>query len=139
MTLDGAVVESTDFENDDGGWTAAPPPEGTDYDDANWTRATQQFTEGGIVGTTDTIYTGFGFEGMNAAARPEFMKRALHLPRRDQGHPRPGQPRARPAGRRTRRGDRTPAAKHASAKIKSSKRLRASRNGPGPLPRDLRR
>ena len=40
-------------------------------------RATQQFIEGGVVGTTDTILTGFGFEGMSAAQRPEFMKRAL--------------------------------------------------------------
>ena len=77
VTLDGAVVESTDFESGTGGWTAAPPPEGTEFDDANWTRATQQFTEGGVVGTKDTILTGFGFEGISAAARPEFMKRAL--------------------------------------------------------------
>ena len=30
-----------------------------------------------MVGTTDTVYTGFGFEGMDAVARPEFMKRTL--------------------------------------------------------------
>jgi hypothetical protein len=77
VTLDDAVTETTDFESGTGGWTAAPPPEGTDFDDANWTRATQQFTEGGVVGTTDTILTGFGFEGMSAKARPQFMKRAL--------------------------------------------------------------
>jgi hypothetical protein len=77
LTLDDAVAESTDFESGTGGWEPAPPPEGTEFDDANWTRATQQFTEGGVVGTNDTILTGFGFEGINAAARPEFMKRAL--------------------------------------------------------------
>ena len=79
LTLDDAVVESTDFESDNGGWEPAPPPEGTDFVEPapNWTRATQQFTEGGIVGTKDTILTGFGFEGISAAQRPEFMKRSL--------------------------------------------------------------
>ena len=41
---------------------------------------------------------GSAFEGMDEAARPEFMKRAAAVPRRDQGHPGCGQPRARPAG-----------------------------------------
>ena len=65
VTLDGAEAEATDFEADEGGWAPAAPPEGTAFDGANWERATQQFTEGGIVGTTDTIYTGFGFEGID--------------------------------------------------------------------------
>ena len=29
-----------------------------------------EFSEGGVVATDDSVYTGFGFEGMNAAARP---------------------------------------------------------------------
>ena len=42
--------------------------------------AARSSREGGVVTTDDTVYTGFGFEGMNAAARPEFMKRVLkHL------------------------------------------------------------
>ena len=106
------------------GGSPPPPPEGTEFDDANWTRATQQFTEGGIVGTTDTIYTGFGFEGMNAAARPEFMKRALKYlgvikddARRRE--PRPGQPGGNPPAAARRR----PSTRR--AKLKSGKRLRA--------------
>jgi Zinc carboxypeptidase/Immune inhibitor A-like, MAM domain len=79
VTLDDEVVESNDFESGTGGWEPAPPPAGTEFTEPapNWTRATQQFTEGGIVGTKDTILTGFGFEGMSAAQRPEFMKRAM--------------------------------------------------------------
>ena len=30
-----------------------------------------------IAGTKDTLLTGFGFEGMSARERPEFMKRAM--------------------------------------------------------------
>jgi hypothetical protein len=77
VTLDDQEVESNDFEAGNGGWEPAPPPAGTEFDDANWTRATQQFTEGGVVGTKDTILTGFGFEGISAAQRPEFMRRAM--------------------------------------------------------------
>ena len=39
-----------------------------------------EFTEGGVVATDDTVYTGFGFEGINEAARTEFLRRTLtHL------------------------------------------------------------
>ena len=38
------------------------------------------FTEGGVVATDDTVYTGFGFEGINESARTEFLRRTLtHL------------------------------------------------------------
>jgi hypothetical protein len=121
VTLDGAVVDSTDFEGGTGGWTAAPPPEGTDFDDANWTRATQQFTEGGVVGTKDTVYTGFGFEGMNAAARPEFMKRALTYLGVVKDNPGGG---GTPGGGTP--GGGTPGAEHATVKVKSGKRLRVT-------------
>jgi murein tripeptide amidase MpaA len=120
VSLDGNVVDSTDFESGTGGWTAAPPPEGTAFDDANWTRSTQQFTEGGIVGTTDTVYTGFGFEGMNAAARPEFMKRALKYLGVIKDTPGGG------GGNGGGSGGGTPGAKHATVKLKSGKRLRVS-------------
>ena len=40
----------------------------------------EQFKEGGVVATNDTLYTGFGFEGINESVRNEFMKRTLtHL------------------------------------------------------------
>jgi hypothetical protein len=121
---DGATtVASTDFEADAGGWAVTDPPEGSDPLSRNWTRRGQEFEEGGVVTTDDTVYTGFGFEGIEAAKRNEFMKRALqHLgivkDNPSQGNPVPGQPR-----------NDSSRAKHASAKLKSGKRLRVSRNG----------
>jgi hypothetical protein len=118
---DGATtIASTDFEADAGGWAVTDPPEGSDPLSRNWTRRGQEFEEGGVVTTDDTVYTGFGFEGINAAARPEFMKRALkHLgvikDTPGGGNPVPGQP-----------GGNAPP-KRASAKIKSGKRLRVSK------------
>ena len=78
---DGAtVLESNDFETDLGGWTVGPPPAGTDVPTNGWERRTEEFKEGGVVATDDTLYTGFGFEGINESARNEFMKRTLtHL------------------------------------------------------------
>ena len=116
---DGTTFESTDFEADAGGWTAGPVPEGSDELARNWTRRGQEFEEGGVVITNDTVYTGFGFEGLSAAVRPEFMKRALkHLgvvkDTPGGGNPVPGQP-----------GGNSP--KHASAKLKIGKKLRADR------------
>ena len=78
---DGATtLESNDFETDLGGWTVGPPPAGTDIPTNGWERRTEEFKEGGVVATDDTLYTGFGFEGINESARNEFMKRTLtHL------------------------------------------------------------
>ncbi|WP_053226210.1 M14 family zinc carboxypeptidase [Solirubrobacter soli] len=78
---DGAtVLESNDFETGTGGWVAGPPPAGTDVPVNGWERRTEEFKEGGVVTTDDTVYTGFGFEGINESARVEFMKRTLtHL------------------------------------------------------------
>jgi hypothetical protein len=118
---DGATtIAATDFESDDGGWAATDPPEGSDPLFRNWTRRGEEFQEGGVVTTNDTVYTGFGFEGMNAAARPEFMKRVLkHLgvvkDTPGGGNPVPGQP-----------GGNSPKG-HASAKLKVGKKLRADR------------
>ena len=74
------TLEFNDFETDLGGWTIGPPPAGTDIEINGWVRRTEQFKEGGVVATNDTLYTGFGFEGINESARNEFMKRTLtHL------------------------------------------------------------
>ena len=116
----GATIASTDFEADAGGWVVGAIPEGSDELARNWTRRGQEFQEGGIVITNDTVYTGFGFEGLSAADRPEFMKRALkHLGvKLGQGGGTPG-PGPGPGGDK-------PAAK---AKIKVGKKLRADRRG----------
>src|SRR3954470_14717859 len=78
---DGAtVLEFNDFETGLGGWTVGPPPAGTDVPTNGWERRTEEFKEGGVVATDDTLYTGFGFEGINKSARNEFMRRSLtHL------------------------------------------------------------
>ena len=78
VTLDGATVAETSFETDEGGWTIGPPPEGTDNPVNGWERTTEQFQEGAVVATDDTVYTGFGFEGIRGAAkREEFMNGVL--------------------------------------------------------------
>jgi hypothetical protein len=81
VTADGATVAETSFETDEGGWTIGPPPEGTDNPANGWERTTEQFQEGAVVATDDTVYTGFGFEGIRTAAkRSEFMRGVLtHL------------------------------------------------------------
>ena len=117
---DGATsVAATDFESDDGGWIAGDPPEGSDPLFRSWSRRGQEFDEGGVVTTDDTVYTGFGFEGMSAGARPEFMRRVLkHFgvvkDTPGGGNPVPGQPQGN-------------SPKNASAKLKVGKRLRADR------------
>jgi hypothetical protein len=77
INVGGAPQDSGGFEADDDGWTIGPPPEGTDNPENGWARAQESFKEGGVVGTKDSIYTGFGFEGMNASARPRFMGAAM--------------------------------------------------------------
>ncbi len=80
LTNGATTLEFNDFETTLGGWTVGPPPAGTDNPTNGWERRTEQFKEGGIVATDDTLYTGFGFEGINESARNEFMKRTLtHL------------------------------------------------------------
>jgi murein tripeptide amidase MpaA len=121
VTVDGAT-QTTDFESGTGPWAPAPAPEGTDFTSENWERATQQFTEGGVVGTTDTVFTGFGFEGItDADTRAAFMDRTLRYlgvvkdTPGGGGNPGPGQP-----------GGDSPNAK---VKLKFGKRLRANRKG----------
>jgi hypothetical protein len=85
ITLDGATVSQTSFETDEGGWTAGPPPAGTTNQENGWKRVTEQFQEGPVVGTKDTVYAGFGLEGIaDGAKRAAFLKAALdHIGPRD--------------------------------------------------------
>jgi murein tripeptide amidase MpaA len=135
---DGATtIEANDFETDTGGWQIGPPPPGTDVPVNGWERQTEEFREGGVVATEDTIYTGFGFEGINETARDEFMKRTLtHLG--VLGAPEEPEPPASNTGTVEVGGTVPPqgqgavqgaAAKRASAKIKSGKRLKLDRKG----------
>ena len=76
----GAPVAETSFETDLGGWTVAGPAPGSATNTTDWARSQAAFDEGGIVVTPDTVYTGFGLEGLAPAVRDDLTKRSLdHL------------------------------------------------------------
>ncbi|GAA4441894.1 M14 family metallopeptidase [Phytohabitans houttuyneae] len=80
VLVNGAAVAETSFETDLGGWTVAGPAPGSDPNSGDWTRTQTAFEEGGIVVTPDTVYTGFGLEGLAPAVRDDLVKRSLdHL------------------------------------------------------------
>ena len=63
-----------------GGWTVAGPPEGSAPNPNDWARSQLAYEEGAVTATTDTIYTGFGLEGLSAEERAEFVTRSMqHL------------------------------------------------------------
>jgi murein tripeptide amidase MpaA len=141
LTNGATTLEFNDFETGLAGWTVGPPPAGTKVPIDGWTRRGEEFKEGGIVATNDTLYTGFGFEGINESARNEFMKRTLtHLGVLAAPTPPPGsntgtvevggtvpptatpQPTSQVLGAKAK-------SKRASAKIKSSKTLKIDKHG----------
>ncbi|MGN9777412.1 M14 family zinc carboxypeptidase [Micromonospora sp. H33] len=80
VVVNGATVSETSFETDLGGWTVAGPPPGSAGNATDWARSQQAFEEGSAVVTADTVYLGFGLEGLAPAARDDLVKRALaHL------------------------------------------------------------
>ncbi len=73
---------STSFETGMDGWTVPGPAEGSDANPNDWMRTQSVgFEEGAVVSTPDTLYFGFGFEGISdAAIRAAVMEVALdHL------------------------------------------------------------
>jgi hypothetical protein len=73
---------STSFEEGDdpmAGWTIAGPPEGSAGNPTDWTRTeTVGFTEGAVVSRPDSLYFGFGLEGITGAdTRAEVMRRSV--------------------------------------------------------------
>jgi hypothetical protein len=81
VTVDGATASTTSFEDGTGAWTIGPSPEGTPNAAPQWTRTAQQFVEGAVVGTTDSVYAGFEVATMKTAVeRASFMREVLqHL------------------------------------------------------------
>ncbi|WP_405095303.1 M14 family zinc carboxypeptidase [Micromonospora sp. NBC_01412] len=81
VIVDGATVSETSFETADlGGWTVAGPPPGSAPGANDWSRSQQAFEEGAAVVTPDTVYLGFGLEGLAPAARNDLVARSLtHL------------------------------------------------------------
>jgi hypothetical protein len=73
---------TTSFEDDGDqmdGWATPGPPEGSSPNANDWAPTLSVgFDEGAIVQTADTLYFGFGVEGITgAAARADVMDRAL--------------------------------------------------------------
>jgi murein tripeptide amidase MpaA len=81
--VDDVVVSTgegtTDFEADLAGWEATGPPEGSAPQPNNFARITGAgLPEGAVVATDDTIYMGFGFEGISSAdTRAAVMRDAI--------------------------------------------------------------
>jgi zinc carboxypeptidase/immune inhibitor InhA-like protein len=84
VTTSSGTDSETSFETDLGGWTVAGPPEGSGLFTASWTRSNQALDEGAVVTTRDTVYSGFGVEGLTTQAqRDAFIQKAMqHLLRR---------------------------------------------------------
>jgi hypothetical protein len=80
VLANGAPVSATSFEDGFGGWTVAPPPAGSSQANS-YVRSDAVYSEGAVVTTDDTVFTGFGVEGMSdPATRQDFLSRALtHL------------------------------------------------------------
>lgn len=80
VTADGTPVASTSFETDLGGFTVPGPPAGSAGNSSDWERSQLGFEEGSVIATRDSVYTGFGLEGLAPAERNDFVRRALrHL------------------------------------------------------------
>ena len=70
---------STSFEDGLAGWMATGPPPGSAPNSNNFIRTTAAgFPEGAAVATDDTLYFGFGFEGISGVStRSAVMGRAI--------------------------------------------------------------
>ena len=80
VLVDGAAVAQTSFEEDLGGWVLAGPPAGSQPAASDWSRSEQAFEEGAVVITEDTVYLGFGLEGLAPANRDDLVARSIgHL------------------------------------------------------------
>jgi hypothetical protein len=80
VEVNGTVAEQTSFEDGLGGWTAAGPPAGSGPNANTWSRSQQAFDNGAVTTTRDSVFLGFGLEGLAPKERNEFVKRAMrHL------------------------------------------------------------
>jgi hypothetical protein len=73
---------STSFEDGMDGWEIGGPPDGSDANPNNWIRTESVgFDEGAVVARPDSLYFGFGFEGIAGAdTRSAVMGRSMdHL------------------------------------------------------------
>jgi Immune inhibitor A-like, MAM domain len=77
----GGTTTETSFETDLGGWTVSGVPSGSAGNSNDWIRTQTAFDEGAGVTTDDTVFVGFGAEGLTTQdMRNDFVKRAIqHL------------------------------------------------------------
>ena len=124
LIVNGATVDETSFE--DGARQAGPParrPRARSRSENGWQSSETSFIEGGVVATDDSVYTGFGFEGIERG-RPAGVHAARDgAPRRAGQAGRSGQPRQ---PREPREPGRPEAGK---VRIKSKRKLRLDRKG----------
>jgi hypothetical protein len=79
VTLNGATSTETSFETDLGGWTVSGAPAGSAANPNDWVRSRTAFQEAAGVSTRDTIYVGFGAEGLTTQAmRTDLIQRAMN-------------------------------------------------------------
>jgi hypothetical protein len=68
ITVDGATLTETSFEDGLGGWEVPGAPEGSGGNANDWISSTSVgYVDGPGVATKDTIYWGFGLEGVTGA------------------------------------------------------------------------
>ncbi|TWD81929.1 immune inhibitor A peptidase M6 [Kribbella amoyensis] len=87
VTIDGTARAQTSFETDLGGWVVSGAPTGSAPNPNDWIRTPTAFDEGAGVTTRDTVFVGFGAEGLTTQAmRTDLIRRSMnHL----LGAPRP--------------------------------------------------
>ena len=70
---------TTSFEDGLDGWEVSGPPEGSEANPNDWIRTESVgFDEGAVVSRPDSLYFGFGFEGITGAdTRTEVMGRSI--------------------------------------------------------------
>ena len=80
-TVTAGTTVTTSFETDFGGWTVSGPPAGSATNPNDWIRTTTAFLEGAGITTRDTVYVGFGAEGLTTQAmRNDLVRRSMiHL------------------------------------------------------------
>jgi len=70
VTADGATVAETSFEDGLGGWSVPGAPAGSPGNSNDWIQSESRgFVDGPGVATADTLYWGFGLEGVTGAAQ----------------------------------------------------------------------
>ena len=79
ITADGATLTETSFEDGLGGWAVPGAPEGSGGNANDWISSTSVgYVDGPGVATKDTIYWGFGLEGVTGAdTRATLVKDAM--------------------------------------------------------------